>query len=682
MKRWKSLMFMVSAVSLPGLAGIVGTAGAAPSPTAVSRWSGQEAINRLGSRLPAVAAANSMSTAEFREHLLEDATLFVDNTDRLLYQEPVLPADVIAAGSAATVFDSTIPESDAFLLHSKPDATRVIFVDFDGYMMSGTAWNGSTGGDCYAEPYDSDNSPNTFSSAERQQIISVWRRMAEDFAPFDVNVTTEDPGDAAISRTNSSDVNYGSRVLITKSVTPCSNGKTIYASICGGGCGGIAYVGVYGSTGTTHDYYQPAFVFVNGVGTGAKNITEAASHEVGHNIGLNHDGTGSTGYYGGHGSWAPIMGVGYSKAISQWSRGEYSGANNTQDDFTVAGSNGLPLRADDHGNTTASATALAGTPATATGVISTRTDVDAFTINASAGPATISVAPVATSANLDVKLELRDSNGNLVASDDPASGSTNGDNSTGLGASVSVTLANGTYTILVDGVGFGDPLNTGYSDYGSVGFYQVSASYVGPDGQAPTASISATPTNGEIPLPVSFDGSASSDPEGATLTYAWNFGDGNSSTGVAPSHTYTTAGTYTATLTVTDDKGLSNTKSVTITASAPVRRIDLFSLTSTGVRGKSGSTVTATATVLDNNSTAVSGASVTGRWFNGSKVIRTLTATTNGSGVATFSSGNVKAPLGTVIRFCVTNITLTNGSWTTALFSVNSGTDCTTWTVR
>jgi len=397
MKRWKSLVLMVSAVSLPGLAGIVGSADAAPSPTAVARWSGQAAINRLGSRLPAVAAANSLSTAEFREHLLEDSTLYVDERDTLIYIEPALPASVIAAGSSATVFDTTIAESDTFLLNSKPDATRVIFIDVDGHLLSGTAWNGGTGGDCYAEAYDSDNSPSTFSSNERQQIISIWRRMAEDFAPFDVNVTTEDPGAAAINRASSSDVNFGSRVLITKSVTPCSNGQTLYQAACGGGCGGVAYVGVFDNTGTSHDYYQPALVFVNGVGTGAKNITEAASHEIGHNIGLGHDGTNSVGYYSGHGSWAPIMGVGYSKAISQWSKGEYANANNTQDDFAVAGSNGLPLRSDDHGNTAATATALSGTPANAVGVIAGRTDIDAFTISASAGPATISVLPVATS---------------------------------------------------------------------------------------------------------------------------------------------------------------------------------------------------------------------------------------------------------------------------------------------
>ena len=46
---------------------------------------------------------------------------------------------------------------------------------------------------------------------------------------------------------------------------------------------------------------------------------EAASHEAGHNLGLSHDGTRKTGYYAGHGDWAPIMGVGYYREVSQWS---------------------------------------------------------------------------------------------------------------------------------------------------------------------------------------------------------------------------------------------------------------------------------------------------------------------------------------------------------------------------
>jgi hypothetical protein len=61
--------------------------------------------------------------------------------------------------------------------------------------------------------------------------------------------------------------------------------------------------------------YDPAFVFPDNLGANNKAIAEAISHEAGHRFGLHHDGvTGSNGsvqsYYGGHGNWAPIMGVG------------------------------------------------------------------------------------------------------------------------------------------------------------------------------------------------------------------------------------------------------------------------------------------------------------------------------------------------------------------------------------
>jgi glucose/arabinose dehydrogenase len=86
--------------------------------------------------------------------------------------------------------------------------------------------------------------------------------------------------------------------------------------------------------------------------------------------------------------------------------------------------------------------------------------------------------------------------------------------------------------------------------------------------QAPTARAIASPTSGTAPLTVAFDGRGSTDPEGRPLTYSWDL-DGNGTfgdaTGATATYTYTTSGSYTARLRVTDDQGATGTTSVLVT---------------------------------------------------------------------------------------------------------------------
>ncbi len=86
--------------------------------------------------------------------------------------------------------------------------------------------------------------------------------------------------------------------------------------------------------------------------------------------------------------------------------------------------------------------------------------------------------------------------------------------------------------------------------------------------KTPAAVALGSPTSGFVPLAVSFDGSGSYDPDGTIVSYAWNFGDGATAPGIAPSHTYTTPGTYSARLTVTDNQGASASTTVTINANS------------------------------------------------------------------------------------------------------------------
>lgn len=91
--------------------------------------------------------------------------------------------------------------------------------------------------------------------------------------------------------------------------------------------------------------------------------------------------------------------------------------------------------------------------------------------------------------------------------------------------------------------------------------------YVG-DNRPPVAVASGTPLAGALPLNVTFSSAGSADPDaGQTLTYQWNFGDGTPVSNAAnPSHVYSVAGTYTATLTVTDPLFLTDSKSVQVQA--------------------------------------------------------------------------------------------------------------------
>jgi peroxiredoxin len=71
----------------------------------------------------------------------------------------------------------------------------------------------------------------------------------------------------------------------------------------------------------------------------------------------------------------------------------------------------------------------------------------------------------------------------------------------------------------------------------------------------PTASFTRSPASGTVPLSVFFDATASADPDGAIASYTWAFGDGSTGGGVSPTHNFTSAGTFSVTLAVVDDRG-------------------------------------------------------------------------------------------------------------------------------
>jgi PKD repeat protein len=345
----------------------------------------------------------------------------------------------------------------------------------------------------------------------------------------------------------------------------------------------------------------------------------------------------------------------------QWSKGEYAGANNVQDDYAVMQSNGLPLRADDHGDSAGTATVLIGdssdelTDLSATGVIERPTDIDTFAFSAGAGTATFSIVPAARSANLDMMVTLRDAAGMLLASVNPANA---------LNARFRVTLpAAGAYHLSVQGTGKGDPLSTGYTSYGSVGQYGVNARVPTSVSQAPVAVITASALRGTAPLTVSFSGAGSSDADGNIVGYAWTFGDTTSGSGITSSHDYTTPGSYAVELLVTDDSGLNATSSVTITVDAPVtllamRVADIAMSLTIGQNGSARAS--AAVKLLDTDGRPVVGASVSGSWSG--LVSQTSSVTTDDTGMARFKSPSTFSTSGT-FGFSVKGVTLNGYSY-------------------
>jgi hypothetical protein len=415
-----------------------------------------------------------------------------DADGEVLYIDPHA-SDVHTTENSATeaqltedhiAFD-TIDAAQAFSLHSNPGAPNTLIVDFDGHTISGTGWN-STYSTLQAAAYDTDGNPNSFSQSELTEIAHIWHRIAEDFAGFDVNVTTEEP-----SQLNSTT----GRILITKGTD--TTGKPMPY----GNYGGVAYLGVWGRS-DFHTRYSPALVYYNNLG-GVHNIAEAASHEAGHNLSLSHDGkTDGTGYYGGHGSgytkWGPIMGVGYYGHVTQWSKGDYSQANNTEDDLAIL-ANHLSLRSDDHGDNTSNATPLLinsdgsishTTPETDPfnlnienrGIIGHAGDTDFFMLDLGAGDISLSITPAWAAfhtsgnrgSNLDIKARLLDGSGKSIAQSAQT---------TDTQALVSATLTAGTFYLEVSRESTGDP-NTGYDDYASLGHYYIAGSAVPGDGSS------------------------------------------------------------------------------------------------------------------------------------------------------------------------------------------------------
>lgn len=333
-------------------------------------------------------------------------------------------------------------------LSSYPSASAVIFLDFDGHTVAGTAWNYNGPIVCEAATLDND------------QITNVFNRVAEDYRPFNINVTTDS------TKYLAAPIDKRVRVIATIS------------SSWYGSAGGVAFVGsfIWGDD-------TPCFVFTALLGNNTKKIAEAAAHEAGHTLGLYHQSsydancvkTSDYNYGTGAGEigWAPIMGVGYSQNLTLWNNGPNSfGCTSYQNDLDILTTyNGFTYRTDDHAETFASATnaPFVSNQFTIDGVVERNTDQDMIKfIQPSVGRFQLSAIPynVGTGnsgSDLDLQVTLYNSSQTQLNAYNPG---------TLLSSVIDTTLNAGTYYLKIEGKG-----NMYAPNYASLGSYALQGSF-------------------------------------------------------------------------------------------------------------------------------------------------------------------------------------------------------------
>jgi hypothetical protein len=290
------------------------------------------------------------------------------------------------------------------ILHSHASAPRTLYLDFNGHVMPAPTWEEDGVTFVWHEvrvlPFSLDADRSTFSAQEREMIRLIWKHVAEDYAPFDINVTTVEPDVLAPPVDDSVANGMALRVVIgdwdpANTFTHEGEGR--------GGFTPIAYGGF------TNFIPNDVFVFPSGTETDYDpfRIAHVASHEAAHAFGLGHLNLNQS-------EPALIMdGTSANAFRSIW------GIASSQDDVAMLTAV-LDARADDHGSdvTTPTPLALAGVAPQmtldGTGIIEQLDDKDFFSFWAGSGQFTVRVdVPLDKVANLDAEVELWERQGGL-----------------------------------------------------------------------------------------------------------------------------------------------------------------------------------------------------------------------------------------------------------------------------
>ncbi len=266
--------------------------------------------------------------------------------------------------------------------NSNPGAFAQLYLDFDGHAQ-GSNWCG-TMSPINTTVFSTDGDFNNFSASELTVIDQLWKRVAEDYVPFNINVTTVLPSD------------FNNKHAMRVAIGDQSGGGIGWGSI-----GGVACLGSFYNSSPNTVYIVP-----DGLSNNAKYMAMASSHEGGHSFGLPHQDSPSGGCGGYHSgatyngeSKGPIMGAPYNATRDLWWLG-FEGCGTTNDMNTLSNANnGFGYVADDISNSSTLARRLRNNSGvlagSLTGVIHQTTDVDWFAFTSPEGNATITLSAAA-----------------------------------------------------------------------------------------------------------------------------------------------------------------------------------------------------------------------------------------------------------------------------------------------
>ena len=324
---------------------------------------------------------------------------------------------------------------DVLQLQSKPGSPYVFYLNISAVMSGSTPLNGVT----------------------KENMYRMWQSVADQYSMLNMNVTTNR---AVYDAAKSANV---LRTGIINFVNADGRSNAPLRS--------------FGTTAAGTMYRNPSSGFNYGYGIGM-----TGAHEVGHQMGMNHDRGGSGGeYFEGIAAyqWGPIMGNywmggSWANQLFTWSKGEYSSASNFEDDLRIMNVNeAVPYMADDNPTSRALVLGAGGAidPLSNFGQIERNTDTDTFTFTTT-GSATLNlrVDPLEYLRMLDVQATIYNSANAVVANSNLAVNRS--------AQFTNLSLPAGSYRLVIRGGAEGTPSN-GFSSYSSLGWYGMKGTLTG-----------------------------------------------------------------------------------------------------------------------------------------------------------------------------------------------------------